>query len=123
MSDYGVFDPKTMSTDRVDTDMSGNCSASEPFALRVLGDSMAPEFKHGVIIIVDPSAVVEDGSYVVAKHEEEYLLRQLRIEDGNYYLVALQEDNRRLEISGIQDVVGVVVQRAGRRRSQHKHYL
>ena len=121
MSDYGVFDPKTMSSDTLD--MGSGCSASEPFALRVLGDSMAPEFKHGVIILVDPSAVVDDGSYVVARHEEEYLFRQLRIEEGRHYLVALQEDHRRLEIQGIQDIVGVVVQRAGRRRSERKHYV
>jgi DNA polymerase V len=123
MSDYGVFDPRTMGADSVDTGMGGGCAAAEPFALRVLGDSMAPEFEHGVIIVVDPSGVVADGSYVVAKHEEEYLFRQIRIEDGRYYLVALQEDHRKIEIDGIGAVVGVVVQRAGRRRSQHKHYL
>lgn len=102
---------------------SSGCAASEPFALRVLGDSMAPEFEHGVVIIIDPSGVGEDGSYVVAKHDGEHLFRQLRIEEGAYFLVALQEDQRRLEIDGPQSIVGVVTQRAGRRRSQHKHYL
>ena len=102
----------------------GGCSSSEPFALRVLGDSMAPEFEHGVIIIVDPSAQAENGSYVVARMEDDdHLFRQLRIEEGRYYLVALQEDHRRLEIPGPEAIVGVVVQRAGRRRSQHKHYV
>lgn len=102
----------------------GGCSSSEPFALRVLGDSMAPEFEHGVIIIVDPSATAENGSYVVARMEDdEYLFRQLLIEDGTYYLAALQEDQRRLEIPGPGAIIGVVVQRAGRRRSQHKHYV
>ncbi len=32
----------------------GHCGASEPFALRVMGDDMAPEFRDGHIIIVDP---------------------------------------------------------------------
>jgi DNA polymerase V len=123
MKDFGIFDPKAIGADSVDTGTAGGCSSSEPFALRVLGDSMAPEFEHGVIIIVDPSAVVEDGSYVVAKHEDEYLFRQLRIEQGRHYLVALQEDHRRLEIPGLGAIVGVVVQRAGRRRSQRKHYV
>lgn len=123
MNEYGIFDPRTMGTDSVDAGAAGGCSSSEPFALRVLGDSMAPEFEHGVIIIVDPSAVVQDGSYVVAQHEDEYLFRQLRIEEGRHYLVALQEDHRRLEIPGLGAIVGVVVQRAGRRRSQHKHYV
>jgi phage repressor protein C with HTH and peptisase S24 domain len=31
-----------------------NCSSSEPFALRVVGDDMAPEFVDGHVIIVDP---------------------------------------------------------------------
>lgn len=102
---------------------TGGCSSSEPFALRVLGDSMAPEFEHGAIIIVDPSATAENGSYVVARMEDdEYLFRQLVIEGGRYYLVALKEDQRRLEIPGREAIIGVVVQRAGRRRSQHKHY-
>jgi DNA polymerase V len=101
---------------------SSGCASSEPFALRVLGDSMAPEFEHGMIIIVDPSGSAESGSYVVAQHEGEYLFRQLLIEDGAYYLVALKDDHRRLEIPGRQAIIGVVTQRAGTRRSQHKHY-
>ncbi|MCP4469593.1 MAG: hypothetical protein GY815_02715 [Gammaproteobacteria bacterium] len=32
----------------------GQCSASEPFASCVLSDDMAPEFRDGHIIIVDP---------------------------------------------------------------------
>ena len=105
-----------------DAGMGGGCASSEPFALRVLGDSMAPEFAHGVIVIVDPSGVVEHGSFVIAEHDGEYLLRQLLMEEGRHYLQALQEDQRRLEIPGLQAVIGVVVQRAGRRRAQHKHY-
>ena len=30
------------------------CSALEPYALRVLGDSMEPEFADGCVIIIDP---------------------------------------------------------------------
>lgn len=98
------------------------CSSSEPFALMVLGDSMAPEFEHGVIITVDPSGVVNNGSFVVARHDDEHLFRQLVIEDGEWFLVALHADQRRIQISGPEAIVGVVTQRAGRRRSQHKHY-
>jgi phage repressor protein C with HTH and peptisase S24 domain len=45
---------------------SGGCAASEPFALRVLGDSMLPEFAEGVIIIIDPAGTIRDGCYVMA---------------------------------------------------------
>jgi len=125
MKSYGIFDPskvKVETTGAPEPDMGSACSDSEPFALRVLGESMAPEFEHGVIIVVDPAGVVESGSYVVALHDEEYLFRQLLIEDGRYYLVALQEDQRKLEIPGLDAIAGVVTQRAGTRRSQRKHY-
>lgn len=105
-----------------DLNDGSRCASSEPFALRVLGDSMAPEFEHGVIIIVDPAGVATQGAYVVAKHEDEHLFRQLVINDGQWMLVALQKDQRPIPISGPEAIVGVVTQRAGRRRSQHKHY-
>ena len=50
----------------IDTDLS-NCSASEPFALRVVGDEMAPEFEDGHIIIVDPGGQVRSGGMPVYK--------------------------------------------------------
>ncbi len=103
--------------------IEGGCAEAEPFALQVLGDSMAPEFKHGCIVIVDPAGVIQDGAYVIAVHEGEYIFRQLRIEDGRYYLQALAEGYPRLEISGPGDIKGIVTQRAGRRRSEHKHYV
>ncbi len=101
----------------------GGCSEAEPFALQVLGDSMAPEFEHGCIIIVDPGGVVESGCYVVAEHGGEYIFRQLRIEEGRWELHALQEGHEVLEIPGPQAIKGVVVQKAGRRRRDRKHYV
>jgi len=41
---------------------AGGCSESEPYALRVLGDSMLPEFKEGVVIVIDPAGAIRDGS-------------------------------------------------------------
>ncbi|MFK5969461.1 MAG: S24 family peptidase, partial [Candidatus Marithrix sp.] len=70
-----------------------NCGR-EPFALQVLGDSMLPEFKEGHIIIIEPDGVIESGSYVLAMHEEEYIFRQLIINNENYLLKPL---NSRLE--------------------------
>jgi SOS-response transcriptional repressor LexA len=37
------------------------------FALVVLGDSMAPEFGEGDVVIIDPSAAVRPGAVVVAR--------------------------------------------------------
>ncbi|MBT6786684.1 MAG: S24 family peptidase, partial [Acidiferrobacteraceae bacterium] len=45
-----------------------SCASNEPFALQVLGDSMAPEFKDGCVVIVEPGGSVCDGAFVVAEH-------------------------------------------------------
>lgn len=101
----------------------GGCANSEPFALRVLGDSMEPEFKDGNIIIIDSAAAVESGCYVLAMVDDEYIFRQLIIEDDRYVLRALNAGYEEIEISGINEIRGVIVQRAGTRRKEHKHYV
>ena len=100
----------------------GGCANSEPFALRVLGDSMEPEFRDGHIVIIDSAAAVESGSYVLAMVDEEYIFRQLIIEEDRYLLRALNSGYADIEISGIEAIRGVIVQRSGTRRKEHKHY-
>lgn len=111
-----------MSTFEYDAELS-SCGASEPFALRVIGDDMLPEFKDGHIITIDPGGHVKDGCYVVAKTDEEFIFRQLFIQQGHYVLKALQPGHDEISLpNGSQDIVGVVSQRSGRRRSEHKRY-
>lgn len=101
----------------------GNCSASEPFALRVIGDDMLPEFKDGHIIIIDPGGRVTSGCYVIAKLQEEMIFRQLIAAEDGWLLRAL--DVRIADVpleNGIADIVGVISQRSGKRRSEHKRY-
>ena len=98
------------------------CAASEPFALRVIGDDMAPEFVDGHIVVVDPAGRVTSGCYVVARHGGEVVLRRLRIEDGRYRLAALKEGIAEIELEALEAIVGVVSQRAGKRRREHKRY-
>jgi SOS-response transcriptional repressor LexA len=100
----------------------GGCANSEPFALRVMGDSMEPEFKDGCIIIIDSAASVESGSYVLAMVDEEYIFRQFIAEDDHYYLRALKEGYEEISLPNRDAVRGVIVQRAGTRRKDHKHY-
>jgi len=124
------------------------CAEAETFALRVLDDSMQPEFRKGCIILIDPTGRATDGSYVLAKTVsastdgspseyavdedtgdaeellEQYLFRQLRQESKDqWYLQPLNSDYQsdRVEIA-LEDIAGVIVQRAGTRRSYHKHY-
>ena len=101
----------------------GGCANSEPFALRVIGDSMEPEFKDGCIIIIDSAAAVESGSYVLAMVNEEYIFRQFIVEDDRYYLRALKQGYEEISLSNRDAVRGVIVQRAGTRRKDHKHYV
>ena len=101
---------------------SGGCSESEPYALRVLGDSMQPEFKEGVIIVIDPAGAIRDGSYVIAMHNDELVFRQLRIIEDKYFLQPLNDLYDTVEILGLDAVTGVISQQAGRRRKDRKHY-
>ena len=102
--------------------MQENSCGGEPFALRVIGDTMAPEFMDGCIIIIDPSGVVKDGSYVLARQGEEYIFRQLVFGDDVYYLRALEEGHDDIEIPDLVLVEGVIIQQGARRRADRKHY-
>jgi len=110
------------------------CTDAEPFALRVLDDSMEPEFRKGCIILVDPTGVARDGAYVLARCVPEaaldstaetdgYVFRQLRRFDTTWTLEPLNRtylgEPTKTDLS---EVVGVIVQRAGTRRRYHKRY-
>lgn len=114
---------------------AGSCSESETYSLRVLDDSMQPEFRKGCIIIIDPAGLARDGSYVLARTAEVegvmrdetdgYVFRQLRrsANNENWLLVALNEHYpRELTEEDLSGIAGVIVQRAGTRRRYHKHY-
>ena len=102
--------------------MQENSCGGEPFALRVIGDIMAPEFMDGCIIIIDPSGVVKDGSYVLARQGEEYIFRQLVFGGDVYYLRTLEEGHDDIEIPDLVLVEGVIIQQGARRRADRKHY-
>lgn len=103
-----------------DADDAG-CSGGESFALRVLGDDMAPEFNEGEVIIVEPDGALKDGSFVLAKHADEWIFRQLRRCGDAWSLHALnpaRRDLRALPLADLSTVHGVVIQKAvpGRRK-------
>jgi len=99
------------------------CSAAEPYALRVIGDSMEPEFNDGHIIIVDPGMPATDGTFVVIDYDGETTLRQMSIDGTKRQLKPLNDAYESVEITGPCHIHGVVIQRAtpGRRR-ESKHY-
>ncbi|WJW74369.1 S24 family peptidase [Thiohalobacter sp. IOR34] len=102
----------------------GACAEEELFALQVLDDSMEPEFAKGCIIIIDPGGIIQNGCFVLARHEEDnFIFRQLLIQEDRYYLKPMRSSYETIEIPGLEVIVGVIVQRAGTRRSYHKHYV
>jgi len=60
---------------------------------------------------------------VLVRHEEEYIFRQLVFGDGVYFLRTLQEGHETIEMPNLDRVAGVIVQQAGRRRADRKHYV
>lgn len=102
---------------------SRTCIEAEPFALRVEDDSMGPEFFPGCVIIVDPTGRATDGAFVLAEHDGGYVFRQLRIDGEEISLQPLNADYPVIRSpAGLAAVKGVIVQRAGTRRRDHKRY-
>jgi len=105
----------------------GACSGAESFALRVLGDEMAPEFNAGEIIVIEPDGALRDGSYVLAQLAGEWIFRQLRKQGDGWSLHALNPARPELADLPLPDLAavrGVIIQKAvpGRRRLS-KFYL
>ncbi|HEX9720616.1 MAG TPA: S24 family peptidase [Ramlibacter sp.] len=105
----------------------GGCSAGESFALRVLGDDMAPEFNEGDIIIVEPDGALKDGCFVLAQHAGQWIFRQL-VRRGEAWCLhpfnPARTDLADLPLPDLSAVHGLVIQKAvpGRRKLT-RHYL
>jgi DNA polymerase V len=101
----------------------GACEGAESFALRVLGQSMAPEFAEGEIIVIEPEGLAHDGSFVLAWHGDEWIFRQLCKRDGGWTLHALNPAFADTAIDDLSAVRGVVIQKAvpGRRRAGKRY--
>jgi phage repressor protein C with HTH and peptisase S24 domain len=102
------------------------CSGGEPVALQVLGDNMAPEFRHGDIIVVEPDGALTSGCFVLICIAEDWQLRQLARDEAGWLVRYLnpapgQEVAHRLEDLGA--VWGVVIQKSvpGRRRESKSY--
>ena len=107
-----------------DINEASNCAGAEPYALMVLGDSMMPEFKEGEIIVVEPSGLAKDGSYVVAFVNGEYIFRQLVKHGDGWMLKPLNPLYQNIPVQDVSVAKGVVIMKKqpGRRREQ-KRYL
>jgi DNA polymerase V len=99
------------------------CDNGEAFALRVIGQSMVPEFNEGEILIIEPDGMAQDGSFVLALHEGEFIFRQLRALGAQWQLHALNPAWPDLPLASLDDVRGVIIQKAlpGRRRASKRY--
>jgi DNA polymerase V len=105
-------------------DVAGDdCSGAESFALMVLGDSMAPEFAAGDIVVVEPGGLAHNGSFVIARIGGEWTFRQLVATDGAWSLRALNLAYPSQSISDLALIRGVVIQksRPGCRRAAKRY--
>lgn len=93
---------------------SDSAVSTESFWLRVVGDSMtAPSgvsIPEGHLILVDPQAVAENGSLVVAKllDDEVATFKKLVVDAGKTYLKPLNPSYRTIEVNGSCHIIGVV---------------
>ena len=107
--------------------MSGCDSGSESFALMVLGDSMAPEFVEGEIVIIEPDGATHDGCFVLAFVDDEWIFRQLRREGdgdrGGWRLQPLNPAHAPRPLPDLAALRGVIIQKArpGRRRASKRY--
>lgn len=107
-----------------EAEVEGLCGSGEAFALMVLGDSMAPEFTSGDIVIIEPEGLARDGSYVLAHVAGEFTFRRLQGSAAGWSLHALQPGHPVIELADLASVRGVIIQksRPGRRR-ETRHYV
>lgn len=86
------------------------------FGLRVVGNSMEPEFREGEIVIVDPDREAETGSFVVAKiNHDEATFKQLVKDGGSVYLRPLNSAYPVMDVTGRDlRIVGRVVEKVKR---------
>ncbi len=117
-----MMDEKVIRIAPVDSTASA-CSSAEPFALVVLGDSMAPEFVEGDVIVVEPEGLATDGSYVVARVEGEWTMRQLVKIDAGWTLRPLNPSYPPTALADLSSIRGVVIQKSkpGRRRASKRY--
>ena len=99
------------------------CDGAEAFALMVLGDSMAPEFREGEIVVIEPAGLATDGSYVLAHVDEEWIFRQLQKTAAGWRLAPLNTAYAARDIEDLAPVRGIIIQKSvpGRRKATKRY--
>lgn len=92
------------------------------FCLRVVGDSMSPEYREDEYILVDPEVEARHNDDVVARTPDgNYTFKRLQITPEGTYLLALNPDHpeRKIKVPKYTHICGVVTGSWIRRRKTH----
>ena len=95
---------------------TSSCASRAPYVLQVIDDSMAPEFKQGAIIVVDPDYPHVHNAYVVVDYDNDTYFRQFKLKGSQAYLVALNPQYPEIVIEKEYKVRGVITQQARNRK-------
>jgi SOS-response transcriptional repressor LexA len=106
------------------TSSGTGCSLLEPYALQVLGNEMEPELPDRCIVIVEPTDLRRNGTFVVAEVEGvRWLRKYVRDSAGAERLIAENRIYPDIDLDGLEwRVLGVVIQRNIRRKIKHYDY-
>lgn len=115
-------EPTNQSAQQAPQESGCSADGTEPFALRVIGDSMQPEFDDGHIIIVDPGHPLLNGAFAVIEQAGEFFFAQYRRRGSREWLQYLNPAFEPVALTAGYGVKGVVIQRCARRRRDIKHY-
>ncbi|MEW5903388.1 MAG: S24 family peptidase [Pseudomonadota bacterium] len=103
---------------------ASNCDGNEIVALMVLGDSMAPEFSEGEIIVIQMGLPAREGAFVIGTLDDEPILRQLqRDAHGGWLLHPLNPAYADAPIADLSGIRGVIMQKRkpGSRKSVKRY--
>lgn len=78
------------------------------FALRVSGDSMAPLFTEGMVLIVEPEMDPHPGDYVIAKNADNGTTFKQLVKDGTDWYLKPVNERYPIKALGKNKIVGVV---------------
>ena len=89
--------------------------ANKPYALQIIHDDMENDnpgisFPRGATILVDPKYNYKNGSFVIAFNQSGPCLRQLILENNQYYLKPLNRKYPIIEIQNLEKIAGTVYQ-------------
>lgn len=78
------------------------------FALRVVGDSMEPEFQEGMILIIEPEMDPNPGDFVVAKNGDDATTFKQLVRDGADWYLKPMNPRYPIKPLGESKIIGVL---------------